>query len=192
MEADTSDGSTARRDRLELISGHVELLIYEGNITRRPVSHFLDFVINGQSLIGLLRGGGDYVTNLNRAWVPDVVPVHVAVLLGRQPDPELDPGRVPLIVCAVDGDIACGAVTAALSVAADTVTWSDFRWEDGYRALEAPEGLPDAVTFDRREYELGLQRAVVRVSELPHDETEHRLRRFLWPWHWGWRLPRDN
>lgn len=191
MASNPGDASTTRWDRLDLIPELVELRILDGNITKRPVSHFLDFVVNGKSLIGLLRGGGNYVTNLNRAWVPEVVPGHVAVLLGRQADPELDPGRIPLVVCAMDGDIACGAVTAALSVTAEAVTWTDLRWEDGSQELETPEGLPETMTFDRHQYEQELERAVVRVNALPHDEKEHTLRRFLWPWQWGWRLPKD-
>lgn len=33
------------------------------------------------------------------------------------------PGRVPLLVCSVDGDIGCGQLTTALDVGAAEVTW---------------------------------------------------------------------
>ena len=179
-------------DRLELVPDEVELRMQDGNITRRPVSHFLDLVVNGQSLIRLLNGEGNYVTNLNRAWVSAVIPEHVAVMLGRQQDPELGPGRVALIVCAMDGDIGCGAVTASLSLTPETVSWSDFRWEDGREQFEVPEGLPDVLTFKRRQYEQQFEQAVGRVSELPYDKAEHTPRGLLWLWQWGWRLPRGD
>lgn len=192
MDALPEDRGVVALDRLELVPDHVELRVYDGNITRRPVSHFLDYVVNGQSLIRLLKGGGDYVTNLNRAWVPAVVPKHVAVMLGRQQDSDLTPGRVPLVVCAMDGDIGCGAVTAALSLTPETVSWSDFRWETGTEQVDVPEGLPGALTFDSRQYEQEIAQAVRRVSELPYDQAEHSPRAFLWPWQWGWRLPRGD
>ena len=191
MESAPHGATPPRLDRLELVPNHVELRVHDGNITKRPVSHFLDFVVNGESLIDLLVGGGDYVTNLNRAWVPAVVPTHVEVLLGRQPDEDLPAGRIPLLVCAVDGDVACGAITAGLSMERETVTWTDLRWEGGIGETSDVGGLRQSMTFDRRPYEQGLLAAAVRVSELPYDEAEHSLRRFLWPWQWGWRLPRD-
>jgi hypothetical protein len=192
VDEQSEDRGFGALDRLELVPDQVELRIYDGNITRRPVSHFLDLVVNGQSLIPLLKGGGNYVTNLNRAWVPAVIPKHVAVMLGRQQEPDLEPGRVPLIVCAMDGDIGCGAVTAALSITPETASWSDFRWENGTGQFDVPEGLPDVLTFDRRQYEQEFEQAVSRVSELPYDKAEHTRRGFLWPWQWGWRLPRGD
>jgi hypothetical protein len=189
MAADPGGETAARLDRLELLPYQVELRVVDGNITKHPVSQFLDFVVNGQSLIDALQGAGDYVTNLNRAWVPEVVPEHVAVLCGRAQDPELNPGRIPLLVCAYDGDIGCGAVTAALTVEPHTVSWTDLRWEDGYREPNGVDGLPAAMTFDRHEYEQALEKAVSRVSELPYDVAARPLRRFLWPWQWGWRRP---
>lgn len=179
-------------DRLELVPSAVELQMQDGNVTRRPVSHFLDLVVNGRSLVLLVNGEGTYVTNLNRAWVSEVIPEHVAVMLGRQQDPELGWGRVPLVVCAVDGDIGCGAVTASLSLTPETVSWSDFRWEDGREQFEVPEGLPDVLTFERRQYEQQFEQAVGRVGELPYDKVEHTPRGLLWPWQWGWRLPKGE
>jgi hypothetical protein len=192
VDAQPEDRGVTALDRLELVPDQVELLMHDGNITRRPVSHFLDFVVNGKSLIRLLKGGGNYVTNLNRVWVPAVIPKHVAVMLGQEQDPDLEPGRVPLMVCAMDGDIGCGAVTAALSLTPATVTWSDFRWEDGSEPFDVPDGLPDPVTFERRQYEQEFAQAAARVSELPYDEAEDSRRGFLWPWQWGWRPPRDE
>ncbi len=51
------------------------------------------------------------------------------------PDDELwplEPGRLPLYVCPIDGDLACGAVTVAVHHDATTTTWSGFRLQNGY------------------------------------------------------------
>lgn len=56
--------------------------------------------------------------------------------------------------------------------------------------LRPVEGLPDEICFDRLQYQEEFASAVARVRELPFDEKEHKLRRFLWRWQWGWRLPR--
>ncbi len=44
----------------------------------------------------------------------------------------LEPGPLPLYVCPIDGDLACGAVTVAVTHGRNETTWSDFRLEDGY------------------------------------------------------------
>ncbi len=44
----------------------------------------------------------------------------------------LEPGRLRLYVCPIDGDLACGAVTVAVTHGRNETTWSDFRLEDGY------------------------------------------------------------
>lgn len=166
----------------------VEVQVLDGNRTRRPVSHFLDLLVDGSSLLRSVRSADGHVTELNRAWLPSV-PETVEVLLGRRQHPELAVGRVPLLVCAPDGDLGCGALTTALALDGERVSWSDFRWEDGYREPRDVVELRTAVHFDRRPYEAVLHQARGRVAELPHDEAEHRSRGFLWPWQWGWRLP---
>lgn len=93
-------------DYLTLRPAEVRLQIIDGNRTRRPVSHFLDFVVNGQSLLALTDTGGSRVTTLNRPWLP-VVSEAVDILLGRREQQDLAPGRVVLLVCALRGDLGC-------------------------------------------------------------------------------------
>ena len=192
MKPQPGGSSPTGRDRLDLVAEQVQLQDVDGNITRRPVSHFLALSVNGRSLADFLLHGGDFVTNLNRAWSPGVVPEAVSIFLGTAQEPDLDSGRIPLLVCAACGDIGCGALTAALTLTEETVTWAGFRWADWSAELRPVEGLPNEMCFDRVQYEEEFAHAVERVRELPYDEEEHKLRRFLWPWQWGWRLPPRN
>ncbi len=166
-------------------------VLHDGNILRRPESHFLDLVVDGRSLRGVAgEPASDLVTELNRPWLPGV-PESVDRFLGRRPGEFLAPGRIPLLVCAVDGDLACGQLTAALDGGAAEVTWSEFRWEDGMSGPRPVEHLDEPLRFDRRQYEAAFADAFERVAAFPYDELAHHGRRFLWPWQWGWRLPRS-
>ena len=176
---------------LRLEPAVVTHVFLDGNVTRHPESHFLDLVIGDRSLRSIAgERARDLVTELNRPWLREV-PDAVDRFLGRRSAEFLGPGRIPLLVCAVDGDLGCGQLTAAVRVAAD-VTWSDFMWEDG-SAQPSPAGLLDgSVRFDRAQYEATFAEAYERVAAFPYDERAHRGRRFLWPWQWGWKLPRDD
>ncbi len=169
----------------------------DGNVIRRPQSHFLDFVIDfvidGKSLRHLIEGADDdYVTKLNRPWLSGVQSA-VETLLGRQQQTDVPrdfpAGRVMLLVCKVDGDIGCGAVTAQLDVTPTEVTWSELRWDDGYDEPTPVTPTIKGFTFDRRQYEAAFADAYERVAAFPYDKLAHQGRRFLWPWQWGWRLP---
>jgi hypothetical protein len=160
--------------------------VAEGRVTRHPRSHFLDFVIDGVSLLRTAHGEGNLVTELNRSWWSQDTPA-VETLLGRRPAPNLDSGRIPLLVCGECGDLACGAVTAALDVGDSEVTWSDFRWENGYEEAEPIDSLVDPMRFDRAQYEAELAEADHQVADLPEDEPLFRERprrglHFRWPW----------
>jgi len=162
----------------------------DGNIGRHPESHFLDLLVDDRSL-RLMVGepAQDLVTELNRPWLPEVQEA-VDRLLGRRPAEFVARGRVALLVCPVDGDIGCGQLTTALDVGAAEVTWSDFLWE-GNSDASPVEHLTQPLHFDRAQYQAAFADAFERVAGFPYDEMAHRGRRFLWPWQWGWRLPRD-
>jgi hypothetical protein len=126
---------------LRLEPAAVTSTFQDGNITRHPESHFLDLLVDDRSL-RLMVGEPAHglVTELNRPWLPEV-PKAVDRLLGRRPAEFLAHGRVPLLVCSVDGDIGCGQLTTALDVGAGEVTSSDFLWEDSShpRRVETPD-----------------------------------------------------
>lgn len=165
--------------------------LVDGNVMRYPESHYLDFVIDGQSLSARIPLGRGLATPLNRAWLP-TVGVAVEELLGTRPVGVLDPGRVMLYVCGECRDLGCGSVTASLTVKGDTVTWSDFAWDNGYEPTDPITDAPGAITFAQAGYIDTLRGAEERVAAFPFDQLAHEGRRFLWPWQWGWRLPKDG
>lgn len=160
-------------------------------MTRHPESHYLDFVIDGQSLATRLRIARGLATLMNRAWLPAVSGA-IDELLGKRPTDGLDPGRVALYVCGDCGDLGCGAVTATLLVDNDRVTWSDFAWDNGYEPTDSIDHAPDSIAFATADYADIFSDAKQRVAEFPYDELAHEGRKFLWPWQWGWRLPKGN
>ena len=162
----------------------------DGNITRYPESHYLDLVVDGRSFSAIAHGPANMVAPLNRAWLP-TVPDAIRELLGERPTEGLSEGRTSLLVCGTCGDLACGAVTVSLRVVDDTVTWSKFAWENAYEPATRIDGAPASVAFDRRDYADVLTNAYGRIAEFPYDELAHRGRKFLWPWQWGWRLPKS-
>ena len=176
---------------LRLVPAVVRGCLIDGNVTRQLESHILDLVVDGRPLRSMtVTPGPELVTELNRAWL-HVVPEAVDRLLGRRAHEDLDPGRLPLLLCPVDGDLACGALTAALRLDDAQVSWSDFRWEDGLRDPTPVDQLDQPIVLDRSQYESAFADACGRVAGFPYDESARSGRRLLWPWQWGWGLPRD-
>lgn len=180
---------TSELATLHLEPAVVTGVLHDGTITRHPESHFLDLVVDGRSLRSVAATPG-LVTEPNRPWLVNV-PGVVERLLGRRPSEDLTPGRVALLVCAMDGDLGCGQLTTALSVGDTEVSWSNFRWEDDISDPRPVEPLDRPLTFDRARYEAAFADAYEWVAGFPYDEPAHHGRRFLWPWQWGWKLPRD-
>ncbi|WP_432510966.1 hypothetical protein [Kineococcus sp. SYSU DK001] len=170
----------------ELADAWTEHVMHDGNLTRRPQSFFLDWVIGGVTLRAGLPGAETVVTPLNRPWL-DGIAESVDVLTGGRAEADLTPGRVGIFSCVVCGEVD---VSAALSVHAETVLWSNLRWERT-EPESLVEGVPSTLVFERAGYEQALEGAYQRVASSPHEESEHTTRRFLWPWQWGWRLPRS-
>jgi hypothetical protein len=182
---------TSRKTDLRLEPAKVERAFEDGNVTRHPESCFLDLVLDGVPLRSHVGApGSDMVTELNRPWLPEVTAA-VERLLGQRPSEDLPAGRVPLLVCQVDGDLGCGQLTAALDLGPAEVSWSAFLWEDDYSDPRPVEGLADSFTFERTTYEDAFRDAYERVAAFPYDKLAHRGRRFLWPWQWGWKMPSE-
>lgn len=158
----------------------------DGKYRRTLEHHFLDFMIDGRSLRHIAHEP-DMVTPLSRPWLEDV-PTEVERLLGRRETDGLSAGRAALLVCRVDGDAACGALTARIQTSHAHVSWTDWLWETDLGGLPV-EGYPGDVMFDRTAYEAELAAAFAVVQDMPYDEPAHSGKRFLWPWEWGWRMP---
>lgn len=176
---------------LALEPGVLRRVVLDGNVTRYPESHYLDFVIDGRSLTEQIACARGLATTLNRAWLATVNDA-VGELRGTRSTDGLSPGRVALYVCGDCGDLGCGAVTAKLHVGADTVSWAEFAWENGYEPSDPIKDSPTVIHFSAPNYADVLATADERVAALPYDELAHHGRAFLWPWQWGWRLPKDR
>lgn len=131
---------------------------------RRRRHHFLDFVIDGTSLLEAAEQQDQLVTSLSSAWRKPCVRAAIENLLGRGAADGLDSDRIALLVCPECGDLGCGQVTAELAVTDHEVTWRDFRWETGWEEPESWDLLTGSVTFDRSQYEAELDEAARRVA----------------------------
>lgn len=121
---------------------------------------YMEFVIDGQALgrtlgpfIGYEDATREYVPVLVSNWPDESAAADVQRLLGEQPDPLLG-GRVAVYVCAECGDLACGAVTAAVEVGTECVVWRDLGFQDNAQPFDQAaifEGV-GPFTFDRTSY----------------------------------------
>ena len=88
-----------------------------------------DFIVDGVSLAETLQAQGLVgcldVTHME-------FNARAVQKLLRAAPPDIQPNRVMLYVCSECGDLACGAITAAIKQPAGEYAWSDFRLENGY------------------------------------------------------------
>ncbi|MDQ0618889.1 hypothetical protein [Arthrobacter globiformis] len=124
---------------------------------------FLDFLVNDRPMRDLLDVPEDWeqpldeTTALRDDWRPKAVVDYLDRLLGVLPG-DYDDGRVSILVCAVCGDLWCGALSIELALSPQTVTWQKIGWQSDPDDVE-PQLLTDrAFTFDRDEYEELLRR----------------------------------
>jgi hypothetical protein len=78
---------------------------------------------------------------------------------------DFDDGRVALLVCPIDGDLSCGAITVRVIRRADTVEWCDFGWQNGQPDDVSMSEPPLTLVFDRSSYENVLNQARTRYSQ---------------------------
>ncbi|MEA5154382.1 hypothetical protein [Raineyella sp.] len=146
------------------------------------IAHYVALLVDGHPLDEVVAHGAGLVTPLQAWWLLRTSPV-LDELAGRTEDLRLPdgfapirylaPGRVPLLVCPYDDDIACGWLTARVGVADRTITWTDFRWENGGTGRAEPvRGLPDRLVFDRGPYLATLDRARDLVAQLPEVDPD--------------------
>lgn len=108
-------------------------------------------------------------------------------LLGDVPRDEefwpLEPGRLPLYVCPVCGDLGCGAITVAVTHGPTHSTWTDIRFEDGlpYDPEPGDDALDVALTdlgpftFSNEQYRDALTQPVSMLDELEEADRETRV-----------------
>lgn len=85
-------------------------------------------------------------------------------LLGRGEDSDFEDGRIALLVCPIDWDLWCGAITTRVVLNDDTVEWRDFGWQNGEPNDFQVADPPLIVIFDRLSYEEVLTQARNRYS----------------------------
>lgn len=77
-------------------------------------------------------------------------------------------GRIPLLVCSIDFDMNCRALTAELVVSGTLVEWRDIAWQVDYEPLDLAEQEQPVVSlkFDRRQYDAVVRPLLMALSEL--------------------------
>jgi hypothetical protein len=110
---------------------------------------FLDFLINGRSLLSLLNCDSDLISPFgwseNKAYEKEILKQY-----RLQKPSDLGSGRIMLYVCPECGDIGCGAVTFSIKDLGDQIQWSDFGSESDFEDIE-PINFA-ALIFDRQQY----------------------------------------
>lgn len=138
-------------------------------IGKRPKSYDMktvDFFINGKNLRTMIaennENAPDNTTNLSNGYPPEERTAYVSRLAGEYPG-DLDSGRVALLTCPIDGDLACGAVGCRVrrDDEAGTVTWYDFAWDGNFADYETNNADDDEYekvrgikefVFDKQDY----------------------------------------
>jgi hypothetical protein len=137
------------------------------NGTSKSERHFLDFVVNGQSLWEAVGKRHDTVSVLCAEYSAKETLKAVNRLLLEE-NADLPNERRSLFVCSECGDLGCGAITAVVSKRDKTITWGNFGYENTY---EDKVGLDDysavgPFTFNLAAYESTLHQALDRLKSL--------------------------
>jgi hypothetical protein len=128
-----------------------------------PARDYLDFLVNGQSLEEMLRPGGNIGV---LGWGdPAAERASIELLLVRG-TPPFASGRVPLFVCAVCGELDCGAVAVRVERTYAGIEWSGFAFESTQPGA-SPQRIreqPGPFLFEKRAYSEVLRQ---RLEQLP-------------------------
>jgi hypothetical protein len=136
--------------------------------TYKSERHFLDFVVNGESLWDTVGKQHDMVSALCVDYAIEEVKKAVGRLLLTE-KADLPNNRRSLFICSECGDLGCGAITAAVVKEPDTITWKDFGYENNYEdavLLEEYKSL-GPFTFKTEQYEKTLLQAIERLTGSP-------------------------
>lgn len=143
----------------------METYISANRSWRSPVP-FLDFTIDGESLIATILGEGPdrMPTRLQPEWEQASVDEQIK-RLSALGEPDYEDGRTAMYICRC-GDLDCPGIAARITRSAETVTWSDWAWKDGLN-LSDPIAELGSYTFTIAEYERTLADATERLSRIP-------------------------
>jgi len=130
--------------------------------------HFLDFVIDGESLWEKLGKPLDTVSviclEFSREETIDAVR---RLLLAKSAVIPND--RRELFICSECGDIGCGAVTVSIVRDGQAIIWKSFGYENNYEPDLRLDNYKQIgpYTFDYKEYESVLLRAIADLKTHP-------------------------
>ncbi len=140
-------------------------LIREGmqcaNGTSKSEQHFLDFVVDAESLWEALGERHDMVSILCAEYSADETAKAIGRLLLNE-KADLPNDRRSFFVCSECGDLGCGAITAVVERQGETITWKAFGYENTYEdkiLLDAYRTV-GPFTFDAADYEHTLVQAM--------------------------------
>lgn len=138
-----------------------------GDGVRRAERHFLDFVVNGQSLWHAIGKRLDSVSVLCAEYVPAETRKAVNSLLLAEPA-EIPNGRRCIFICAECGDLGCGAITAVVNREGNSIIWKEFGYENNYEPEVDLEKYARVgpFAFDAAEYEKVLSEGLERLKEM--------------------------
>lgn len=87
-------------------------------------------------------------------------------LPGHSP-PDFEDGRVALLICPIDWDLDCGAITAAIVIGQATVEWRDLGWQTTNEPEVELAEPPVTLVFERPDYEQVLLDAQAHYTTPP-------------------------
>lgn len=94
---------------------------------------------------------------------PAVAVRHLRQLLGEEPG-DFDDGRLAVLVCPIDADLGCSALSMRLSLHDDGIEWTHFGWQTNYEPFVDADRLELSFRFDRRNYESLIRSTLRRYS----------------------------
>lgn len=136
--------------------------VKNANGTSQSERHFLDFVVNGQSLWEAVGKRHDMVSVLCLEYPADkTVKAINRLLLSEKAD--LPNDRRSFFVCSECGALGCGAITAVVQRQGETITWKNFGYENNYEDnVKLNDYRLGPFTFNAKTYEHTLLQATDR------------------------------
>ena len=149
-------GADARLNVLSTIPTTTSWMDYGGTGQKRQerVLTFLDFTIDGVPLRNLATGrlnAPHRVQEMTRLcelapWTETAADGLLRLL--QRDGPDFDDGRVALLVCPIDADLGCRALSATIVWSTATVEWRDLGWQVSYEPfLNQEDAFQPALSF---------------------------------------------
>jgi hypothetical protein len=152
-----------KRDSLLELTPLIRAGVQYANGTYKSERHFLDFVVDGQSLWRALGERHDMVSILCAEYsAAETAKAIERLRLNEKAD--LPNGRCSFFVCSECGDLGCGAITALVERQGETIEWKAFGYENTYEDNTSLDSYRTVgpFTFDATAYE----RALVQAMDL--------------------------